>query len=73
VAEKVTMDPKDVFIGKAQKYNQYIKTGCTPGRKCINCKRWVLSYPYTCNDYDMYSNKAETCLNYTEDTRCPVD
>jgi hypothetical protein len=67
------MELKDVFIGQARKYNSYQETECTSGRKCIACQRWKLSYPYTCNDYSMYSQRAETCLNYTEDKNCPVD
>jgi hypothetical protein len=67
------MDIKDVFIGKARKYNQYQETICTSGRKCINCQRWRFSYPYTCSDFDMYSQKAETCLNWTDDKNCEVD
>jgi len=67
------MDHKDIFIGKAQKYNCYIQTDCAIERSCINCQRWRLSFPYTCDDYDTYGQKAETCLNYTEDKRCPVD
>jgi len=70
------MDPKDIFIGKAQKYNHYEETFCTPGRKCDNCIRWKLSYPYTCKDYSKIRHDkyyTETCLNYTEDKRCPVD
>ena len=67
------MGIKEVFIGKARKYNNYQECECTEGRKCINCIRWRLSFPYTCNDYDMYSNKAETCLNWTNKSRPEVD
>jgi len=63
----------DIFIGKAKKYNQYSQTQCTPGRKCRDCIRWRFSYPYTCNDYDMYSDKAETCLNYDTSKDAKVD
>jgi hypothetical protein len=67
------MDIKDVFISKARKYNNYQETVCVKDRKCINCTRWRLSFPYTCNDYDMYTIKAETCLNYTTESRPEVD
>jgi hypothetical protein len=73
------MDVVDIFKAKARKYNNYQETGYTKGRKCENCLRWRFSFPYTCNDFDIYgshlreSNKAETCLNYTEDSHCPVD
>ena len=67
------MDIKNVFIVRAGKYNSYQETICTEGRKCIGCTRWRLSYPYTCNDYDMYTTKAETCLNWTDDLRPEVD
>lgn len=64
---------KDVFIAQARKYNGYSETVPTAGRRCIGCIRWRLSYPYTCNDHDMYGNRAETCLNWTDDKNCPVD
>ena len=68
------MDIKDVFINKARKYNTYIdSTVKVCGRKCFDCIRWRFSYPYTCNDYDMYSDKGETCLNWTGDKNCEVD
>jgi hypothetical protein len=67
------MDIKDAFVGKARKYNNYQECECTEGRKCIKCTHWRLSYPYTCEDYDMYSDKAETCLNWTDDIHCKVD
>lgn len=72
------MDIAEVFKGKARKYNNYQQTECTKGRKCRNCIRWRFSFPYTCNDYDIYGanerdyNKAETCLNYSEDSHCEV-
>jgi hypothetical protein len=67
---------KDAFIAKAQKYNHYEETEKIPGRKCDNCIRGKLSYPYTCKDYSRIRHDnyyAETCLNYTEDPNCPVD
>ena len=64
---------KDVFIGKARKYKDYQEAERTEGRKCISCIRWRFSYPYTCNDYDMYSAKGETCLNWSDDPKCRVD
>jgi hypothetical protein len=67
------MDIKDVFIGRARKYNSYQKCSRTIGRKCIDCTRWRLSYPYTCHDFDMYSDKAETCLNWTDEKSPEVD
>jgi hypothetical protein len=67
------MDIVDVFKAKARKYNNYQKSDCTEGRKCIQCTRWRLSYPYTCKDHDMYGDKAETCLNWTDDLRPEVD
>ena len=68
------MELKDVFIAKARKYNQYFQCNkVVQDRKCINCQRWRFSYPYTCNDYDMYGTKAEGCINYTEDKHCKVD
>lgn len=67
------MNIGDVFKGKSRKYNQYYETECTEGRKCRNCMRWRYSFPYTCSDCEMVGNKAETCLNYTEDKNAPVD
>jgi len=67
------MDIKDVFIGNAKKYNNYQKCEKTICRQCIDCIRWRLSFPYSCNDYNMRSDKAETCLNYTTDKNCKVD
>jgi hypothetical protein len=67
------MDIKDVFIGRAMKYNCYSETECTPGRRCTDCMRWRFSCPYTCKDHDTRGNKAETCLNWTDDKNCPVD
>lgn len=73
------MDAKEIFIGKARKYNSYQETEITKGRRCQNCVRWRFSFPYTCNDYDIWDslnrdwNKAETCLNYSEDLKCEVD
>lgn len=67
------MDIADVFKGKARKYNNYQECSRTGGRKCIQCSRWRLSYPYTCEDYDMYSDKAETCLNWVDSPRPEVD
>lgn len=67
------MDIVEGFKAQARKYNNYQETERTCGRKCINCFRWNFSFPYTCNDYDMYSDKAETCLNYNEDKNCKVD
>lgn len=67
------MDIKDAFIGKARKYNCYCQCDRTEGRQCIKCMRWRLSFPYTCNDHDMYSDKAETCLNWTDEKSPKVD
>lgn len=73
------MEVKDVFIGKARKYNCYAETQREPQHSkekrliCHDCVRWRFSFPYTCNDYEMYGNKAETCLNYTNDFKCKVD
>jgi hypothetical protein len=73
------MDIAEVFKGRARKYNQYQETECIEGRKCRNCVRWRFSFSYTCNDYDIWGsnertyNKAETCLNYSEDPKCEVD
>lgn len=67
------MNIKDVFKGRAAKYNQYSETQRTQGRKCRDCIRWRLSFPYTCKDFQMNINKAETCLNYTTDSNCLVD
>ncbi len=64
---------KDSFINQARKYNNYQECERIKNRKCINCTRWRLSFPYTCNDYDMYSDKAETCLNYTTERSPKVD
>lgn len=69
----------EVFKGRAKKYNSYQETNNTKGLRCINCVRWRFSYPYTCGDYDIWGsnerdyNKAETCLNYNEDSKCEVD
>ena len=67
------MDIRDLFIAKATKYNQYIETSNRLDRRCIECVRWRFSYPYTCSSFDIRDNKAETCLNYTEDNKAPVD
>ena len=68
------MTLKDIFVNKARKYNKYEYSGAfLGGQRCINCVRWRLSYPYTCNDHDMYSKKAESCLNWTDDVKCQVD
>ena len=68
------MNIGDVFKGRARKYNCYQETICSLGRKCIDCMRWRrLSYPYTCNDYEMYGFKGESCLNWTNDKDCYVD
>jgi hypothetical protein len=67
------MDISDVFKARARKYNCYQETERTEDRQCKNCMRWRLSYPYTCNDYDMYTDKAETCLNWTDEKRPVVD
>ena len=63
----------DVFIGRARRYNTYQEGVKTKGRKCIKCLRWQFSYPYTCTDFEMYSEKAETCINWTDDRNCKVD
>lgn len=88
LSESEQYDPKnykpsyisDIFKAKARKYNNYQETECTKGRKCRNCVRWRFSFPYTCNDCDIFgllgkafNNKAETCLNYSEDPKCEVD
>jgi hypothetical protein len=67
------MDIGEVFKAKARKYNCYSETKGTEGRKCVDCMRWRMSFPYTCHDFDMYGTKAETCLNWTDDKNCPVD
>lgn len=73
------MDAAEIFKAKARKYNSYQECEKTQGRKCSNCVRWRFSFPYTCNDFDIWGsqsrewNKAETCLNYSEDSHCPVD
>lgn len=68
------MNAADVFIERAKKYNCYLETlDHTQGRKCVRCMRWRLSFPYTCNDYDIYSTKAETCLNWTDNHHPVVD
>jgi hypothetical protein len=67
------MDIKDIFIAKARKYNSYQQCDRTEGRKCINCMRWRLSYPYTCDNNMMYTDLAETCLNYTTELNPKVD
>lgn len=67
------MELRDVFISKAEKYNCYQECQGTEGRRCIDCTRWRLSFPYSCVDYDMCSAKGETCINWTNECSPPVD
>lgn len=71
--EGESMNIKDVFVNQARKYNNYQECDRTEGRRCNTCTRWRLSYPYACNDYGMGSDKAETCLNYTNKKSPRVD
>jgi hypothetical protein len=70
---------KELFIGKAKKYNRFIETSKHEGHSCINCIRKHLSYPYTCNDGWNFCrdgdgvNKGSVCLNWTDNKQCKVD
>ena len=73
------MEIEDVFVGKAKKYNHYIKTDRREGHSCERCVRKHFSYPYTCNDGWIFcqegkaKEKGEACLNWATDCQCKVD
>jgi hypothetical protein len=78
------MDIKDVFIGKAQKYNHYqeniaaIDYNFEKEHSCKTCIRKHFSYPYTCNDGwpcgdSGWKDHGATCINWTDDKHCKVD
>ena len=66
------MEIKDIFIGRARKFNQYsqgeVKEGCT----CKTCIRKHFSYPYTCND-GWEKDRGSTCINWNDNKNCQVD
>lgn len=73
------IDIKDVFIGRAQKYNHFDDAGVeTAGRDCRSCVRKQFSYPYTCDDgWTFYraseENKGARCRNWTDQGNAKVD
>ena len=66
------MEVKDIFIGKAKKFNQYSQGEPCETQSCKSCIRKHFSYPYTCND-GWQEDKGFTCINWSDDKQCQVD
>jgi hypothetical protein len=78
------MDIKDVFMGKARKYNHY-EEGSLPidhdfnkEHSCGTCIRKHFSFPYTCNDgwpmgESTWRDRGSKCINWTDNSKCEVD
>ena len=78
------MDIKDIFLGKARKYNHY-EEGNLPvdydfekEHSCRTCIRKHFGYPYSCNDgwpmgEPTWKDRGAKCINWTDDSHCEVD
>lgn len=73
------MELKDIFIGRARKYNHFEEMEEeTPTHSCHTCVRRQMSYPYTCHDgWPMgdkgWKDRGPRCLNWTDQGGAPVD
>jgi hypothetical protein len=74
------MEPKDIFIGKARKYNHFDDSGMADaGHSCATCVRRHFAYPYTCSDgwlagtKQLLDRRGALCRNWTDDPKTPVD
>ncbi len=70
------MNVKDIFIGKANKYNHFQSSHgfYEKNQSCKTCIRKSFSFPYTCN-YGWIKEKdlGSECINWTVDKTCKVD
>lgn len=72
------MELKDIFIGRARKYNHFEDGPVVPAHNCMNCVRKHFSFPYTCEDgWENYrtgqAEKGARCRNWTDQGNAPVD
>ena len=63
------MNPADIFIGLAKKFNHYQPGPPILGHSCQNCIRKQFSFPDTCNDgWPMgdpkWKDGGESCINF---------
>lgn len=72
------MNPEQVFIGRAKKYNQFSQGENKEGQSCRSCIRKHFSFPYTCNDGwatgdPKWVDRGASCINWSDNPQCQVD
>lgn len=73
------MEIKEVFIGRARKYNHFTDQGEEiAGHACANCVRRQFSFPWTCDNGwpvgdPQWVDRGSRCLNWTDKGDAAVD